>query len=352
MNPTSPVSNSTIEERDFEHENNQLAIQIGNISEAEVIIRDWERAENLIRSTITSLNDNLDSTSDYSSQIEILSGQGKKLRQLFDRIGQIILNEPTYCGIKQSKISSWITSSIGAFSGMAGLGTILYDYINSSAPNLAPVILTTGGLAIAGFQSIAWGYLKKEDEERTKLLLLRSRSGIINEAWKIKAVLKKIDKMRAQNLNHPTGSPKLRRTISNVSSDPSRAKDLWGRLKSSIRHISNGPKAPIESPLETAPPRTRVRFRQPSPARELEMDPLKCRKHTTRELLNATQLPSLQSESYSISAETSQVVVHHRVRDTAAGAAHDTSSDKSSEDAVDIFHDDREIPMDQVHSNV
>lgn len=182
-------------DRNLVQEQQNLAVQQGTISESDLIVKNWEHSEFLIRKTISSISFVSETSGEYSMQVHILKEESNNLTRLFDRIGEIILNEPTFCRIKQSTILGWGTSIIGLTSGGAGVGTVLYNYLKQEAPSIAPVILTAGGVAVVGFQVHFWNRLKKQQEERTKLLILRSRCEVITEAREMARLLEKLTRI-------------------------------------------------------------------------------------------------------------------------------------------------------------
>jgi hypothetical protein len=175
--------------RDFTQEQQDFAVQQGVLTKADAIIRSWENGESLIKRTIATLTDSHEGAVNYSSQIKILREESEKLTRLFDETREILIHEPTCCYIRQSTILSWGTSLVGLLSGTAGMGTIAYDYINQQAPSVAPIILTAGGVAVVGFQVLILNRMKAQQEERSKLLLLRGRCEIITQAREMSRIL-------------------------------------------------------------------------------------------------------------------------------------------------------------------
>jgi hypothetical protein len=178
--------------RDLTQENDDLIVSRGVMREADVIVKNWEYSEFLIRRTIASINDRPDGSFHYSVQINLLTEESKKLTKLFDRIGKILLNEPTVCKIKKSTLLTMGTSLLGLVSSSAGVGTMIYNYVNQSAPTLAPVILSGGGAIIAGAQTYFWKKLKLQQEDQAKLLLLRARCDVIVQARQMSKLLAKL----------------------------------------------------------------------------------------------------------------------------------------------------------------
>ena len=182
---------SEIGSRDFAQEHQDLMVASGMISQAESIKNTWMKAEDEIRSIIRSLKESDIQSIDLEIKINDLTHQAESLEELFLKIKEITSKEPTFCKIKRSVILG-VGTSVGITSGAAGMGTIIYSYVNEAVPSLAPILLTAVGVATIGFQTLFWNKIKSQEEDRVSLVALGGRHGIITEARNISKLLRKI----------------------------------------------------------------------------------------------------------------------------------------------------------------
>lgn len=316
--------------RDFTQEQQNFAVEQGVVSRADVIIRAWEAGENLIKRTIGTIKDVKEQGVSYDSQIRILKEESTKLTLMFDQIKEILIKEPTCCGIKQSSILSWGTSLVGVASSAAGVGTMAYDYISSKAPTLAPLLLSAGGVVIGGFQFIVLNRLKLQQEERTKLLVIRGRCEIITQAQEMATILELL--MRK---SHPrSGMPK--------EADADKVRLLRKQMQIVRHRISVVP----QEVAEVAP-----RARQASPSSKMKKKQFSARELIVNEQIAAPCAFESLSHSDDGHSAKKETMDHEEVKVAGAVLSGDFSEEKVSEESsvIDIFEEGLEpLPMRQV----
>lgn len=353
--------------RNYAEEHENLAVAQGIISQADAIIKNWEHSEFLVRRTILSINEHTRESMDYSSQVRLLKEEATKLTRLFDQIGEILLSEPTCCKIKQSTILGWGTSVVGFLSGGAGLGTVIQSYMANSVPSIAPIILTASGVAVVGFQILFWNKMKQNQEDRTKLLVLRARYDVIIEAREMAKLLQKVMRADSRVRLNTTSEPDRRkvddllskiRLHKNRCAQPDDEEDPLGFRAASSRNEVSKKSANVNQPALKAlrfaySPRSREvtvadveagEVNSPSRKPEKEKSP-----YSAQAMIESMKIPAYE-ESYTNSIEASHVtfglypphedttsVIESEPQRELSHSERSSNSGNGSDKSVDIF---------------